>query len=809
MTLKFVLRSLRRSPRLSLAVIFCMALGMAATAAVATLIDLTMFRTAPFPDADRFVRIWNAERGSDDRDELSYRDFVDLRERLTSLDALEGAARARLIWHRTGEIGRRVEGEAVTPGYFELLGVQPYLGRMISREEHARGDAVMLLSWRTWGRAFNYDEGVLGQPVRVSYQIQGDSAVYTIVGVLPPDFAGTTEDDMPDLEYWIPLSNYIVGDAREQRSVRPILALGRLTPGAAVSQAQAQADALNAALEGEFDGFASEHTFNVEVFGTNWRSPFQAASATFGVAALLLLATAIVNIALLLLARALERRQEFAVRGALGAGRRQLVGQVLLETLLLAFVGGCLGVLTAPALLEFFLGLADVAVPEYLNPGPAPATLALTFVILVAAGCAAAMLPAWFGARVGAAEALSEGSAKLAGSGSSGRLSARLVGVQLALTLMLVAAAALLGRSWLSLGNADLGFATEERLRMALFVNGADVAEEDALPAFYERLESRLQAQPGVQAVGLVWPTVPMPVSPAVGRLRHAAVQTAEPEGLRVGNYIVGDSFFETLEIPIAAGRRFDGRESALEVSSAIVSSSLADELGGESAALNQIVLLNDSEYRIVGVAADARFGGPLEGPVHRHEIYLSLRQEPRRIVSPIVQVAGPPARFSEPLMRVLADLAPNSAIDWVDSVDGTIASLYRDSAFRLAIVAAFGISALLLALVGLYAVLSQQVVRATGEIGIRKSMGATDGRIQRDVLLRGLRTVITGLLAGMLASLAFARILGSLLHGVAPYDPAAFGAAGGILLLTAIIACWLPARRAAQMDPMVALRHE
>jgi putative ABC transport system permease protein len=808
-SLKVILRSLRRSPRLSLAVIFCMALGMAATAAVATLIDLTMFRAPPFPDAERFVRIWNSERGSDMRDELAYRDFVDLRERLTTLDALEGAARARLIWHRAGEIGRRVEGEAVTPGYFELLGVPPYLGRTISREEHTRGEAVMLLSWRAWATEFNYDVGVLGQSVQVSYQVQGDSAVYTIVGVLPPDFAGTTEDDMPDLEYWIPLSNYLVGDAREQRSVRPIFAIGRLAPEATVPQAQAQADALNAALDGEFDEFANAHTFSVEAFGANWRSPFRAASAMFGVAALLLLATAIVNVALLLLARALERRHEFAVRGALGAGRRQLVGQVLIETLLLAFVGGCLGILTATPLLGLFLGLADVAVPEYLDPGPAPATLALTFVVLLAAGCAAALLPAWFGARVGAAEALSEGSSKLAGSGSSSRLSTRLVGVQLALSLMLVTAGALLGRSWLALGSAELGFATEDRLRMGLFVNRADVAGEDDLPAFYERLETRLMAQPGVRAAGLVWPTIPMPVGPVVGRVRHAAVQATEPQGLRVSNYIVGDSFFEVLELPILAGRSFDGRESGLEVSSAVVSSSLADELGGAMAALNQIVLLGGAEYRIVGVAADAKFGGALEGPVHRHEMYFSLRQVPRRLVSPIVHVAGPPSQFSEPLKRVLADLAPNSAVDWVDSVDNAVTALYSDSAFRLAIIAAFGLSGLLLALVGLYAVLSQQVVRATGEIGIRKSMGATDGRVLRDVLWRGFCTVLAGLMAGALASLAFARVLGSLLHGIPPYDPAAFAAAGGILLLTALVACWLPARRAAKVDPMTALRYE
>ncbi|HEX2139623.1 MAG TPA: ABC transporter permease [Woeseiaceae bacterium] len=808
MNLNILFRGLRRSPRLSLAVVFCIALGMAATAAVATLIDLTTFRAPPFPDADRFVRIWNSEAGTEQRDMLAYRDFGDLRERLTALDALESAARARLVWHREGDIGRRVEGEAITAGYFDLLDVQPYIGRMISAEEHRRGDAVLLLSYDTWGREFNYDEKVLGQPLRVSYQVDGTGAVYTIVGVLPPEFVGTTEEDMPDLEFWIPLENYFTDELQEDRSAQALLALGRLAPGATLAQAQAQADALNAALEGEFDAFANDHVFTVEPFGANWRSPFRTASAAFGLAALLLLGIAVVNVALLLLARTLERRHEFAVRGALGAGRRQLLVQVLGETMLLAFVGGVVGVLLAAPLLNFFLGIADVTVPGYLEPAPQLPTLAVTFAVLLLAGFAAAALPAWLGARVDAAEALREGNSKVAGSGHASRWGSRLVGVELALTLMLVTAAALLGRSYLELGDTDLGFATENRLRMGLFVNTADVPDDEGLPAFYERLESTLRSEQGVRDVGLVWPTAPL-IEPVVGRLQHAAIETDEPEGLRVSNFIVGDSFFDALAIPLVAGRGFDGREDRLETNSAIISASLAAQFGGSEQALNQLVRLNGSEYRVVGVVRDAKFGGPMENALHRFEMYLSLRQLPRRIVSPLVHVDGDPATFVEPLKRRLAEVAPNSAVDWVDPLQTFIAWLYRDSAFRLAVIAAFGISALLLALVGLYAVLSQQVVRATGEIGIRKSLGATDGRIEREIVLRGLRTVLAGLAAGAVASLAFARVLGNLLHGVGVYDPVAFAASAGVLLLAALVACWLPAHRAAKLEPVAALRHE
>lgn len=808
MNISSVFRGLRRSRRLSVAVILCIALGMAATSAVAALIDLTAFRAPPFPNAERMVRIWNSERGNEQRDSLAYRDFVDIKQRLQSLEALEAASRARLIWHVGETIGRRVEGEAITEGYFSLFDVQPFMGRMITQQEHARGDAVLLLSYDTWGREFGYRDDVLGQPLRVSYQNRGDSSIYTIIGVLPPEFAGTTEDDMPDLEFWIPFRNYNTGDQLENRSARGLLSIGVLAPDATITVAQQEADALNAALAGEFDAFANDHEYRVEPFGANWRAPFRAATTAFGFAAVMLLLIAVVNVALLLLARTLERRHEFAVRGALGAGRRRMIMLVLLETLVLAFIGGVLGMLAAMPLLELFLGVADVQVPSYLDPQPHAVTLVVAFLVLLVAGCLAAVLPAWFTARVDAADALREGSSKLAGSSQATRWGARLVAIELALTLVLITSAALLGRSYLALENTDLGFETDSRLRMGLFINAVDVPETGELPAFYERVEETLLAQPGVKGLALVWPTVPI-IDAVVGRLQHPLIDTGEPEGLRVSNYIIGDNFFSALDMPLLAGRSFDARESSENERRAIVDASLAEQFGGAEQSLNRVVRLNGAEYRVVGVVPGAKFGGPLEDAMHRHEMYLSLRQLPRRVVSPVVHVDGDPNAYVDSLKNALREIAPNSAVDWVDPVDNFIAWLYRDSAFRLAVIAAFGSSALLLALVGLYAVLSQQVVRATVEIGIRKSLGATDARVQREVVWRGLRVALIGLSVGLLVSFAFARVLQGMLHGVQSHDLVAFLLASGALVFTALLASWLPALRASQIEPMQAIRHE
>lgn len=612
---------------------------------------------------------------------------------------------------------------------------------------------------------------------------------------------------MPDLEFWVPVQNYLGDDAREDRTLRFVYAIGRLAPGATLAQAQSQADALSATLEGEFAALADDHAFRVEQFGADWREPFRDAGSVFGAAALLLLAVAVINVALLLLVRTLESRHAFAIRSALGASRGRLAGRVLAETLSLAVIGGVIGVLVAAPLLDVFLGLADVNVPAYISAGPSGTTLAASFFILLVAGSLAALIPAWIGATTPAMAALRDGNARLTGSRSGQRWGTMLVVVELALTMMLIAGAALLARSYFQLGATDLGFATENRLRMGLFISADDVADED-LPAYYDRLDEYLRAQPGVRNVALAWPTVPL-VAPVAGRLQHAALRDAGPNGMRVSNFIVHDGFFAALEMPLIAGRDFDALEGERDIRSAIISQSLAEEFGGVENALNQRVLLNEVEYNIVGVAPGAKFSGPLEDSASEHEMYLSLRQLPRRIVSPVVHVDGDPGSLAPALVRSLGRLAPNSAVDWVDAVPQFVRWLYRDSVFRLALLAAFGVSALLLALTGLYAVLSQQVVRSRAEIGLRKALGATDGRILRRVIGRGLRVAALGLACGIGGSLAVGRVLGSLLHGVPFYDPLALSAACATLLAAALVACWLPARRAARIDPMRALREE
>ena len=802
-------RRILKSPRVSSAVVLCIALGMAATASVSTLISLTTLRPLPFPDAERLVRIWNVEQGSARQDALAPADLTDLQQDMGSLDRLEATARSRLIWDRPGEPGRRVEGEAVTPGYFSLLGVKPFMGRLITPDEFSRGEPVMLLSHAAWGREFQFDPDIVGKTIRTLTQNQEITTSYSIVGVLPPDFHGTIEDDMPDLEFFVPFRAYLEADVRSRRDIRNVLAIGRLADGVALPAAQTEADALADTLAPEFAEISERHGFQVERLGASWRAGFNRANGLLAGAAALLLAVAVLNVAMLLVSRTVERRHDLAIRGALGAGRTRLLVPIMGETVLLSLVGGLIGCIVAAPLLSGFLAVAGTDIPSYMTIEIDGYTLTIAFAAMLIGGLLAASLPAWAASRVDVSDSLRDGSGRLTGSRSTSRWGRWIIGGQVALTVTLLLTGSLLGRAYLELGSRDLGFATENRLRMGLFISAGDVPDEVALPAFVDRIEAELMAEPGVLDVALLWPTLPMP-SPSTGRLAWPGMSTAGArDDIIVSNFIVDDGFFDGLEIPRVAGRLFDSRDVGTGMRSAVVGQSLAELMGGSSDALEREISLNGTPYRVVGVVGDTRFGGP-DGPAEfNHQIYLSYAQVPRRVVSPIIEVDGDPAAYAQQLKAALARIAPGSAVDWVEPVDEFIGWLYRDSTFRLALVAAFALSALALVSVGLYAVLAQQVASATPEIGLRKAMGASNLNILSRVVGQGLRVSVTGLGVGLLLGAVFIRFLEGMLHGVSQADPSAWLATTGLVLAIALTACLLPARRAARVEPIEALHHE
>ncbi|MGD8816477.1 MAG: ABC transporter permease [Acidobacteriota bacterium] len=805
--LRFALGAFHRQFRLSAAAALCIALGIAATTAVVTLIDLTVFEPVPFRDADRLVRIWNERTVDRTRADLSWGGYTDVAD-LDSLDRLEATARARLIYI-TEDGSRRVDGEAVTPGYFDLLGIEAAAGRLFTPEEYLDGaEHVILISHAAWGAMYGYDPTAIGSELRTNTQNYRNPQIYTIVGVLPPFFVGTAEADFPDIEFWIPAYKYIAPRNRELRAGRLVETVGRLADDVTLEQARAELAPLSEELGRLYPRERQDVTHRIEYFGANWRERFEGGNGLLSGAAGLLLAVAAANVSGLLLARAVERRHELAIRGALGATRGEIARLLLLETMVVVIVGGAAGVLTAPRLLAYFVGVSSADLPGYMVVAPDTGVLVLSTAIIAVTGIAAGLLPAVAGMRSEIAAAIRQGSSRVAGSRGTHRAGNLLVIAEVALTVVLVVSSTLLLRSYAMLGAADLGFRTDGLLRMGIFIDLAEVPDSAGLPAFYDRLREVMLAAPEVESIGLVNPTAPESEEPFVTPLRFAGMPAEQQEGgVATSFYAVGPEFFSTLEIPTIAGRVFDRSDGADAPRAIVVGRSVAELMGGVDAAVGQTIRMLDREYSVIGVVDNAALGGPTADQRHDLQVYHSIYQSLPRLASMVIITRGGTLAAVPALRQKLAELAPTSAVDIVDDAKELLAWTYRDTRFLTLLVGAFTTSALGLAAIGLFAVLSNLVARSTMEIGVRRSLGATAASIRLLMLRRGIGVAACGLAIGMALSLLTVQALEGLLYAVSTFDATAFAAAAAVILLVAIAASLIPARRAAAVSPSEALR--
>jgi predicted permease len=773
---------------------------------VLTLYASVVIRPLPFPDEDRLVRVWSADRSviRQGRGELSMADVEDIAEQATTLDRFVATARSRIMF--LGDRGaRRVEGEAVTPGYLTLLDIEPFIGRLFTSEEYReRSEPVMILAHGTWLREFGGDPDVLGSTVRTALRN------YTVVGVLRPDFLGTIEEDIPDIEFWVPLVHDRTAELHANRNVTVAWTIGRLGPGVTLAQAQQEISAIGERLSQLYPDTRGDRGLRMERMGENWRQGLRWRNYLLLGAAGLLLVVAAANVAGLLVARSLNRRRELAVRSALGAGIGRLVRQVFAETAVLAAVGGAVGILLAPWVLDAFLSLAPEEVPGYVDVAPDKWALLLATCVVALTALVAGSAPAFVSARVSPGAALRSGDRGNTASRAERSWNRWLVTGEVALTTVLIVTAGLLVRSYRALWETDLGYRTESLLRMAIFVDERDVERRDELSAFYERVRETLRSYPGVEKVGLVWPTVP----PSFGgdtHIRFAGMPEEEREhGLQVVNHIVDPEFLPSLDIPVVAGRNIATADVPANRRVALVSESVAQLLGGSEGALGRTLEREGgTSLEIVGVVSDVLYFGPLRRRERDFDIYTSLEQEPQRLISIAIQTAGDPSSFVEPLRQRLITLAPSSPLDWIDPMRTVLGNSFRGPRFYMLLLTAFATSALVLTAVGLFAVLANQVARQATEFGIRQALGAKRGSILRGVLAQGFGLASIGLVAGALAAVGVGRALGATLYGVGAFDRPTFLATGIVVLAVAAAASYLPAARASRVSPMDALREE
>ena len=792
--LRLALRAIRARPGFTLGVVLCIALGIGINSAIYSMVHAIVLRPLPYGTPDELVAVRQVKAAEGRAsDEHSLPNFVDLRERSRTLR--EVAALSIVTANITeGDEPAGVDAGLVTARFFEVLGVRPLLGRTFSDAEGVRGAApTVVIGHELWQQRFGGDPNVVGRTLRI------DGTPRTVIGVMGERFAFTNDIE----QLWLPLDPTAPGHQRGSFSYRVI---GRRAPGATVAQVDAELRGIGARL-------AAEHPETNTGWGLRALAlqdallPSQVRT-TFVVmlgAVTFVLLIACANVANLLLSRAVGRTREMAIRTSLGASRLRIARQLLTESVLLALVGGGLGVLVAEWGIQATLASLPFPLPGYLLPRLDPAVLAYTAAVAVASGLVFGLAPALQAGRVDPQSVLKEGGRGSSAGRRRGRLRDVLVAAQLALSLVLLTGAALMTKSFLRLQGVDPGFERQGVLTLKLYAGGDRFAEPARRRATFEEMRQALAALPGVERVAAV------PYAPLSGWNSSAAFTTEDrplPPGERPvaeTRALLGD-YFATLRIPVRAGRELTLAESLDSTSRvAVVSEGTARRHWPTGSPIGRRLSVGDEWLTVVGVVPDVRQSRLNETP--RDQLYLPYGTGASRTLTFLVRTSGDPVALAASARRTVTGVDPSVAVLEVASLE-TLAgrSMWEQRVFG-GMFGAFAVAALLLASIGLYGVIAYATSQRVHEFGVRIALGARSADVYRLVLGHGARVMGASLLVGLALSAALTRVLAGLLYGVSATDGSVFAVVTMLLAGVAFLATWLPARRATRVDPAVALR--
>jgi macrolide transport system ATP-binding/permease protein len=805
--LRFGARMLWRTPAFSTLAILCLILGIGTNAAVFSWIEGILIRPYPLvAHQDRMFALSGTTRGAENGNGLSYPDFVDLEKNSTLfesfiVDRIVGTTLS------VGDRAERASGGIVSANYFDALGVQPMLGRGFRPEEGTGRNAhpVTVISYLTWKDRYKNDPEIVGKPQYLN------GVQHTIIGVAPEKFHGTFVGY--SFNFWVPTSMQETFDNTgyklEDRGARWIEGYAFLKPGVTRQQAQAELSAIAQRLEKDYPETNRGH--GVEILPL-WKTPFNAAggiSPTLGITlavVFFVLLIACANVSNLLLVRSLLRRHEMTMRLALGAGRRRLIKQLFTEGLLLSLIAAVGGIAVAywcrNALVLAFPTPATGIVINY--PGQIDwRVLALSAGICILATLVFALVPAIQASNVDLSGALkTEGSGVLGGTGRS-RLRSALVLVQVSLSFVLLAGTGLLLQSLQRMQNASPGFSTE------VIVSGADLFSAgyklDRAKIFHTQLLDRVRAIPGVESATLARVIPFSYTNYSSAPIEIDGYQPAPDEQPNAEFDQVGEDYFATLRIPIVSGREFLRTDDENSPPVAIINQTMAAKYWPGKDAVGQRIKVKDRWMQIVGVVKNANYRTKLEVPAPF--FYVPVRQNFFVGNSLLIRTREKPGAIMNALAREVHALDPTLAPGAVYPLQEQVDRMSYTQRLAVVLVALFGGMALFLAAIGLYAVMSYAVSQSTRELGLRMALGAGVRDLLRLVVSRGLRLTAAGIVIGAIAAIILTRLMGNLLYKVSPRDPIAFGGALIVLIAVALVACFLPARRATRVDPVRALR--
>lgn len=806
--LRFAARTLRRSPGFTAVAVLTLALGIGANTAIFSVVHGVLLRPFPYARADRIVTLWQHDRAAGaTRDEVAAANLLDWRERSRSFSGM-AALEPYGLDHQGPEGPVTLDTWLVTEDFFAVMGVPALHGRTLTPDDYRRqapgsvyetGVASLVLSHRVWRDRFGGDPGVVGRSIVV------DGAPATVVGVMPPEFQYPSGGTV-----WAPV--VYGGDRPPHRGANYLQAVGRLRPGVTLEQARAELAAIAERLGREHPQTNQHVGVTAVPLPEHLVGGVRPALLLLLGAVGLLLLIACANVAGLLLARGAQRQREFAVRTALGAGHGRLVRQMVTEGLLLALTGGAVGLLLAAGSLKAVLRIAPAGLPRLEQVTMDPAVLLFALAASVLSTLLFGLGPALNLARPDAAPLLAGGGRGATRGRRHRRVREGLVVAEIAMALVLLVGAALVVRSFVSLLRVDPGFRTEDVLAVTVQA-WSYFPDPERRAVFVREAVERMEALPGVEAVGV---TSSLPMAEDIGADEaefeiEGAPPPAPGEAPSAHAALITSGYLEALRIPLLSGRRFTPRDDADAPHVVLVNETMARRHWPGADPVGEKVTVSFAgppvTAEVVGVVGDVRHAGPDAEP--EPALYFHHPQRPTGAIVFTLRTAGDPLGLLGAVRRVIWEFNAAMPVAGATTLESLLGESLRERRFSLLLLGGFSLAALLLATIGVYGLLSFAMRERTAEIGIRMAMGAHAGDILRWAMRDGLRLTAAGLAVGGLGAVLLTGLLRSLLFDVQPTDPLAFAGAAALLAATALLASYLPARRAARVDPVEALRAE
>jgi putative ABC transport system permease protein len=818
--LSFALRTFRRNPGFVVVAVLTLGIALGGNTAIFSVVDAALLQALPFPHHQGLVVLEGYQdlNGEKAVRGASVPEFRDWQQRSNTVTLMAAVGQPTMTLTGDGQ-AERVNGEVVSGEYFRILGVDAALGRTFSEDETVPdAHPVALLSWNLWQRRYGGDTGVVGRDIEI------DDRSVTVVGVLPRGFQGiglTTD-------VFLPMAVTYGEATREDRGARFLTVVGRLAPGVTIGTAQAELDGIAGDLAGEYpqtnhDRGCRIRTFRDFYLGTTLGSSLGASAGTtarllwvlLGAGGVLLLIAA-ANVSNLLLVRAHARTREIVIRRALGADPSRVVRQLLTESLMLALIGGVVGVVLGAWGLTLLVRFIPTGVlPGYVSPTLNPRVFAFSFVVLAMAGVLAGVAPALVAARVHIAPTLREGGAGAATGGGLGRLRARhlFVVLQVALALSLLMGAGLLVRSFRAQVDVSPGFDVHDLVAFSLSLPRSRYPRGTDVTMFADELLRRVRETPGVSSASI------SSNLPFRGGSHGVFVRTDEDPDVdvRVWWHSVSPSTLQTLGERMRSGRFIDADDREGGQAVVVIGAAMAKRVfGGDDPVGRRIYLGSDTSAdnaaEIVGVLQDVRYRDltqSLMAETNSPDVYLSFAQLPSRSIEVAARVTRDPVSTLSALRHIVTALDPALPVYQANSLEDDWRAQTARPRFAASLMTVFSVLAAVLACVGIYGVLAFAVGQRGREIAVRRAIGASAGSVARSIVGDGLQLVLVGLVAGLVLTLAAGRVLRGLLFGIGPDDPATLMGVASLMVLAGALAAALPAWRATRRDPAAALSAE